>query len=245
MKRFKIIPVIDILNSKAVHAIKGERGNYKPLKSHIFESTNPLDIIQILYNNYDFNDFYIADLDSILKKKPNYQLYESILDIPDIRVIIDPGVVNLEDVLKFSNLNFRALILGLETIENLEVINKSLKILSSKKVIVSVDMYKSKILSTVKELRNQDPKKVIKFIEELGVKELILLDLYRVGQKLGGIPQLYLDIVQNYDGSIYVGGGIKNFNDILRYKENNFSGVLIATALYDGTINIEKLRTFN
>ena len=32
MKKFKIIPVIDILNSEVVHAVKGEREKYKPLK---------------------------------------------------------------------------------------------------------------------------------------------------------------------------------------------------------------------
>ena len=35
MNNFKIIPVIDILNSKAVHAKKGERTKYKTLKSNL------------------------------------------------------------------------------------------------------------------------------------------------------------------------------------------------------------------
>ena len=51
-----------------------------------------------------------------------------------------------------------------------------------------------------------------------------------------------MDILHNFNGDILVGGGIKNFKDILDYKEKNFSGVLIATALYDGTIDIKKLR---
>ncbi|MBA7635504.1 hypothetical protein ES703_43108 [subsurface metagenome] len=42
-----------------------------------------------------------------------------------------------------------------------------------------------------------------------------------------------------------MGGGIKNYTDILNIKEQNFSGVLIATALYDGTIEIENLRYFD
>ncbi|MFX1386695.1 MAG: hypothetical protein ACFE9M_05715 [Promethearchaeota archaeon] len=37
---------------------------------------------------------------------------------------------------------------------------------------------------------------------------------------------------------------MKNYKDILDYKKQNFSGVLIATALYDGTIDIKKLRSF-
>ncbi len=244
MRSFKIIPVIDILNSKAVHAIKGERVNYKPLKSHLFKSSNPIEIIKVLNHKYSFNEFYIADLDSILKKKPNFRILKKILDIASIKVIIDPGIVNLKDILQFSKIKFKGLILGLETIKNIEIISQSLKVMGQNKVIVSFDMYKGEILSNAKDLKNQNPLKLIKKIETLGIKELILLDLYRVGQKLGGIPRLYTEIMQNYNGRIFVGGGIKNYNDILDYKEQNFSGVLIATALYDGTINIEKLRKF-
>ena len=244
MNSFKIIPVIDILNSKAVHAIKGERNKYKPLKSPFFKSTNPIKIIKLFHNKYNFNEFYIADLDSILKKKPNFRILKKILNITNMNLIIDPGIVNFEDVLKFSKYKFKALILGLETIKNIDIISQSLKILGPNKVIVSIDMFKGAIISNDKELTNQDPLTVIKKIQTLGVKEIILLDLYRVGQKLGGIPCLYTEVLLNYSGSIYVGGGIKNFNDLLLYKEQQFSGVLLATALYDGTINIEKIRIF-
>ena len=48
MKKFKIIPVIDILNSKAVHAVKGEREKYKPLKTVLIKSTDPVEITKQL-----------------------------------------------------------------------------------------------------------------------------------------------------------------------------------------------------
>jgi len=245
MKRFKIIPVIDILNSKAVHAIKGERDNYKPLESYLFESTDPIEIIKVLSNNYDFNEFYIADLDSILKKKLNTEFLTQINALENIKIIIDPGIVSVEQTVKLSSFKLKSLILGLETIKNFQVISQSLKILGNNKVIVSLDMYKGKILSNIEKIKNLNPIQVAKKIEMLGVKELILLDLYRVGLKLGGIPQLYTDILHNFIGNLYVGGGIKNLEDITHYKENGFSGALIATALYDGTINIEKLKVIN
>lgn len=241
-KSFKIIPVIDILNSRAVHAIKGERANYKPLKSILFKSTNPIKIIQILKDDHDFNEFYIADLDAIVRKKPNFRIIKEIIEISGIDVMIDPGIVNLEDILNYSKYEFNNLILGLETIKSLKVINEGLKFLGQNKLIISIDMYKGKVLSNTEEFKNQKPITVVKKIETIGIKELILLDLYRVGQKIGGIPPLFLELSNAFNGNIIVGGGIKNHKDIIRYKEQNFSGVLIATALYDGTINIEKVR---
>jgi len=245
MKRFKIIPVIDILNSKAVHAKKGERTKYKPLKSYLFQSSNPVEIIRILRKKYNFELFYIADLDSIIKKAPNFQILKEISKISNIDFILDPGIVDLEDISNFLRFRIKNLIIGLETIKNFKTIIQSLQILNQNNIIISIDMYNGQILSNAKDIKTQSPIKLIKKIESLGIKKIILLDLFRVGQKIGGIPQLYLDILHNFNGDVYVGGGIKNYTDILNIKEQNFSGVLIATALYDGTIEIENLRYFD
>lgn len=239
---FRIIPVIDILNSKAVHAIKGERTKYKPLISELFKSSDPIEIIKILNHRYNFKEIYLADLDAIIKKKPNYEIISKITKFQNFKIILDPGIVKSEDILKFSRFKLKKLILGLETINSFEVIRDSLKIFGIDKIVISVDMFKGKIITKIRDLKNESLLNTILKLKNLGVGELILLDLFRVGQKLGGIPQSYLKIREAFDGDILVGGGIKNFNDLLNYNRENFSGVLLATALYDGSINIEKLK---
>ena len=92
MSKFRIIPVLDILNAKAVHAKKGKREMYKPLNLKMVKSSDPIEIIEILHHNYDFSEFYLADLDAILKNKPNFELISNILKIPDIKIMIDPGI---------------------------------------------------------------------------------------------------------------------------------------------------------
>ena len=98
MNRFRIIPVIDILNSQAVHAIKGEREKYKPLKSVIINGSNPTRLALNLKNEYLFNELYIADLDAILQSKPNITILSKILDISGVEIMIDPGIKTKEDV---------------------------------------------------------------------------------------------------------------------------------------------------
>ncbi|MHA1294135.1 MAG: HisA/HisF-related TIM barrel protein [Promethearchaeota archaeon] len=239
---FRVIPVIDILNSKAVHAIKGERTKYQPLRSKLFNSSNPYKIIKILHQNLYFNEFYIADLDSIIYKYSNFEILAKISDINEIKIILDPGIVDIKDISRYSHLNLHKLILGLETIKNLEVLKKIINILGSNQVIVSIDMFKGKIISKIKEINKQNPFNIIPILNNLKVKEIILLDLFRVGQKLGGVPPLYIKINKLFKNKVLVGGGIKNISDILEYYKNHFSGVLIATALYDGTIKIEEIR---
>ncbi|MFX1380027.1 MAG: HisA/HisF-related TIM barrel protein [Promethearchaeota archaeon] len=243
MKTFRIIPVIDILNSSAVHAKRGDRTQYKPLKFNLFQSPNPIEIIRTIKNTFNLYEFYIADLDSITNKTPNFNILKEILNISKIEIILDPGIVDLEEIGLFKDLKIKSLILGLETVKSLKIISQSLNILNQDNIIVSIDMYNGHILSNAKDIKNQNPITIIKKIESLGIKKILLLDLFRVGQKFGGIPSLYLEILNNFEGDIFVGGGVKDFNDVLDYREHNFSGVLIATALYDGTINVEKLRS--
>ncbi|MFX1312518.1 MAG: HisA/HisF-related TIM barrel protein, partial [Promethearchaeota archaeon] len=152
------------------------------------------------------------------------------------------GIVNFHDISVFSKYRFNKLIIGLETINNIDIIHKSLSLLGRSRIILSIDMYKGKVISKLEDFQNKDPVRIIDKISNLGVKNIILLDLFRVGQKFGGIPLLFSKIVSLFEGNVFVGGGIKNQEDLFSYKEHNFSGVLIATALYDGTINIKKVR---
>jgi phosphoribosylformimino-5-aminoimidazole carboxamide ribotide isomerase len=245
MKKFKIIPVIDILNSEVVHAVKGERDKYQPLKSVLIKNSDPIQIIKKINKDTSILEVYIADLDAIIRREPNFSLLAEILKIPQIKVIIDPGIISIENILEYSKYKLDSLILGLETLQNLKVISDCLEIIGSKKTIVSIDMYKETIQTNVKEIKNQNPINIIRIIEDLGVEIIILLDLYKVGQKLGGISPLYLEIKRLFNGKVLAGGGIRDFKDIELYKQHGFSGVLIGTALHDGTIEIEKLRKYS
>ena len=244
MNKFRIIPVIDILNSQAVHAIKGEREKYKPLKSVLINDSNPTRIALKLKNKYLFNEFYIADLDAILQKKPNITIISKILDIPGVEIMIDPGIKTKKNAEKYFKLNLKSLILGLETLRDLKVIMECLELFDTNKIVVSIDMYNEVIQTNIDEFKNQDIPEIVRKIEDLGVVNIILLDLFKVGQKMGGISALYLKIREQFNGEILIGGGIKDLQDIKDYKSNNFSGVLIGTALHDGSIKTEELRNF-
>ncbi|TXT66504.1 MAG: 1-(5-phosphoribosyl)-5-[(5-phosphoribosylamino)methylideneamino] imidazole-4-carboxamide isomerase [Promethearchaeota archaeon] len=246
MTSFKIIPVIDVLKSKAVHAVGGERSKYTPIKSPLFKNPDPFQMIMKLVRTFNFSTFYIADLDSIQFEKPNHSLYSKILEHHiDVTILLDPGIKNEVDFTKFPNTPHLKLILGLETIESLDIIKKAIKYFGKNRILISLDMYKGHILSKSESLKKLSPLDFIKESDKWDINELILLDLFRVGQKIGGIPPLYDEINKNFNGRVLVGGGIKNVQDLLMYKRNNFTGVLIATALYDGSItkkDIESLR---
>ncbi|MFW9928874.1 MAG: HisA/HisF-related TIM barrel protein [Candidatus Thorarchaeota archaeon] len=244
MQNFKVIPVIDILNSKAVHALKGERDKYKPLKTYLSESDQPIEIIRKLKHEFKFSTFYIADLDAITKKKPNLKFISEVSKMKGVEIMIDLGITHYEDLLKFKDYSLDYLIIGLETLGSMEILNEIVNSLGDRAIIFSLDMYNEKLITGINTLKKKTPLTIVNEIQDFGISQIILLDLYKVGQKLGGLSSLYLEIRKQFDGKIYVGGGIKNYQDIEMYFNYHFSGVLIGTALYDGSIDPHKLSEF-
>ncbi|TFG22983.1 MAG: hypothetical protein EU532_13875, partial [Promethearchaeota archaeon] len=161
MKTFKILPVLDLLNGIVVHAIKGERKDYKPLESHLFKKPDPNLIINLLYDKYKFNEFYVADLNAIMERKPNYATFFEILKRSKTSILLDPGIRTLEDVIEFSSIGIKNLVLGLETLGDIDVILDTIQLKSLKTVFVSIDMYSEKILTRVREYQNETVLNVI------------------------------------------------------------------------------------
>ncbi len=74
----EIIPVIDILDGKVVHAVKGERNKYRPVKSILTKSPHPLDVAKVFKEKLGLTKLYIADINSILEKGNNFRYIEEI-----------------------------------------------------------------------------------------------------------------------------------------------------------------------
>ena len=248
MTEFRIIPVLDLLTLPgakkpvSVHAIRGRRDEYKPLQSNLFPSSNPLHIIEILSGRHSFAEIYVADLDAILREEPNLELLTKISGLASSGILLDPGIKNMENLKQYMDLDLGSLILGLETLDNLRVIERALDMLGQDHLTLSVDLFKDQLLTRIPSLEGCAPMELVIKIQNMGIKEIILLDLDRVGSKKGGIPETFLRIRDTFPDRILIGGGTKNAADLREYKDAGFSGVLIATALYDESIPLDVIK---
>ena len=77
---------------------------------------------------------------------------------------------------------------------------------------------------------------------ELWPQRLIVMMLHRVGSNKG-IDTEQLNAVQSMgiDKEIYSAGGVRNIKDLLKLKQNRIKGVLLASALHNGSIAKEEL----
>jgi phosphoribosylformimino-5-aminoimidazole carboxamide ribotide isomerase len=84
--------------------------------------------------------------------------------------------------------------------------------------------------------------KLVSKLEKIGVCELIVLDLARVGSGEGVDMALIEKLQREMKIKVDVGGGIRDIEDLVALKLLGVNGVLFATALHTGKINIDQLR---
>ncbi|WP_310572585.1 HisA/HisF-related TIM barrel protein [Methanococcus voltae] len=236
----EIIPVLDVLEENAVHGKSGNRESYFPVKSVICNSSNPVDLSNA-YISYGVEKVYIADLNAIIAKNKNemtgkFLNIDSEKNLEIIRKIecdkiIDFGISTLLDYEYYKSFDFKnaKLIIGTETLVDLELINK-------KDVILSLDFKNGELLS-----KGYNFEELIEKLNQNPDIPVIVLDISSVGTLKGLNYPLIEKVVKSIKNKVYVGGGVKNISDIDKCKFLEVSGVLIGTSLHNGTLNLKNL----
>ena len=237
----KIIPVIDILNSEVVHAVRGKRSEYKPLESILFKSTEPVEAAKA-FKTLGFNELYMADLDAIIDCSTNFQTLKRITDETGLNLMVDAGVTNIQRAKKLLTSGVSKLIVGTETLQTKNFVADAVKLFGSDRVVVSLDLKGNKILVKLGFDGCSDPMCLLKEFKKMGVSQVIVLDLTRVGSGEGVNVDFLKSVIAEVGVEVYVGGGVRDINDLIELKNIGASGALVATALHTGKISIDALK---
>jgi phosphoribosylformimino-5-aminoimidazole carboxamide ribotide isomerase len=237
----KVIPVIDILNGVVVHAVRGRRSEYHPLKSVLCDSAKPLAVASS-FKRCGFEELYVADLDAIMNYGENFSVIEEIAEKTGLRLMFDAGVSDLNQAQQVFWYKVSKVIVGTETLPDLGFVKQAVDTFGSDRVVVSLDLKAGKALSKLESLRSMSALELASKLEEVGVGELIVLDLARVGSG-EGVDFAFLErLLERVNLRVLVGGGIRDLNDLLALKTLGAAGVLLATALHSGKISVAELQ---
>ncbi|MDR2719466.1 MAG: hisA/hisF family protein [Nitrososphaerota archaeon] len=239
----KVIPVIDVLNGVVVHAVRGNRKEYQPLKS-VFTSSVDSVAVAADFKLQGFSELYLADLDAILGKMPNFDLYARIAQM-GFNLMVDAGVTDIGIVKKLGDCGVSKIIIGTETLQSVDFVKEAVHQVGSNGIIVSLDLKGGKVLTKSGFDGSTDIFELLKLFRGMGVSEFILLDLARVGSGEGVDVELLrkvLVVLGDVGGGVYVGGGVCGVDDLLELKGLGVFGVLFASALHLGRIGVKDLK---
>ena len=114
---FQVIPVIDLLNGQAVHAVGGQRAYYQRIESVLHDSCDPIRLATAIRDELGLETLYIADLDAIEGGAPSIEIHRKIIASRS-HLWIDAGIRDFESVtplLAFDR-SLCAIVAGLETV---------------------------------------------------------------------------------------------------------------------------------
>jgi phosphoribosylformimino-5-aminoimidazole carboxamide ribotide isomerase len=223
---------MDIFNRSVVLAKGGVREKYLPVSdsSIICNDSDPLNIVEFLQPR----EVYIADL-NLLQGKGSREINEELIREVNLRAntMLDSGISSMEEVDKALSIAGTAVI-GTET-GKLSVI-KNAAFGNPERISVSIDMKHGKVLK-------KDPKipeglfDFVKILNDFPLKDLIFLNLDRIGTASGFDSEFLRTLVEYSRHSVLLAGGIRDMEDLLTLERLGIKGALIATSVHSGMIS--------
>ncbi len=238
----RVVPVLDLKNGCAVHAVAGRRSEYRIVQSVHGSGQAPVLLAQALMRSINTHDLYVADLDAILERGNNDQTVRA-LAAAGARVWLDRGIRSEDDLSRALATGAHALILALETAPPAKVVARWLR--SGRRlppVILSIDMLDGRLVADDFS-QTGDVDEVVKQAVALGICRILLLDLQSVGRASGPTVLEFGRRIRRLWPELWIcgGGGVRNVDDLLAAQRAGFDAYLVATALHTGKVDRHSL----
>jgi phosphoribosylformimino-5-aminoimidazole carboxamide ribotide isomerase len=254
----RIVPVLDVMAGQVVRGIAGQRELYRPWRSPLVGSSEPLDVARAFRDRFGLSEIYVADLDAILGKSPNLPLLRSLHD-DGFRLWVDAGIRTAGDVVPLRQAGVARVVAGLETLAGPEVLAAivaddvvfSLDLKGGEPIvgsdrfgraegfIPSGNLQSLRISGGDKTLRSSKAIEIARHAVDVGVTRILVLDLSRVGVGSGtGTEDLIANLRHEFPRlEVTAGGGVRGREDLDRLAQLGADAVLVASALHDGRLS--------
>ena len=91
----QLIPVIDLMQGRAVRAVRGDRQSYRPIVSQLCTGSDPVAVARALCAHCASDTLYVADLDAIVHQRPQADVLCALLQaLPGLTLWLDAGFAN-------------------------------------------------------------------------------------------------------------------------------------------------------
>jgi phosphoribosylformimino-5-aminoimidazole carboxamide ribotide isomerase len=236
----RVIPVIDLKSAAAVHAVRGERERYRPLRSEIVAGSDPVQISRSVREALGLDELYVADLDAIAGGPAHLETIAALAR--EARVMVDAGVTGVAEARRLLELGAARVVIGTETLVQ-AALQRLRAELADAPLVLSVDQRAGRVLSPDPELARLGAAEALARLGSAGVREVIVLDLARVGSGTGPDVALLRELAARFpEVELLAGGGVRDVADLCALAEAGAAGALVATALHSGAIGRDELR---
>lgn len=236
----KVIPVMDLKSGAAVHAVRGERERYRPLRSRLVRSSDPLRVARAYRAALGFDELYVADLDAIEGRPGHPDVLAAIAR--EARVWVDAGVSQVTGVRALLERGAARVVIGTETLSDKAALERLRVGLPDAPLVLSLDLRERRVLSPDPALAGLAAADALARLRSSRVREVIVLDLSRVAAEAGPDVALVRELRARFpELELLAGGGVRDLADLRALAKAGAAGALVATALHGGAIGPAEL----
>jgi HisA/HisF family protein len=230
----RIVPVLDLKGGIVVHARRGQRADYAPLRSSLVEGCQPVVVARALCAVCRTTDLYVADLDALAGHPVDGSTLRGLAAVADPWV--DAGAVTSDRAAALARAGVARNVIGTESIDSDFLTGRAFTA-DTPQLVLSVDLRDGSLISRDPELLGRAPAAVVPVALALRVRELLVIDLALVGSgsgpPLAAVAELSAALP---DVAIYAGGGVRDDADLRALESAGAAGALVATALHEGRL---------
>lgn len=230
----KVIPAIDIIDGKAVRLFQGDYSKTDYIGEDVLNLAK-----SSVENGADL--IHLVDLDGAkIGRLVNKEIILEIVKTLNIDVEVGGGIRNYEDIEALIKGGVARVILGTVAIENKSLLEKVVKDFGDK-IAVAVD-FKDGYIRTKGWINKSDVYYIdlIKELEEIGVKNIIVTDISKDGTLEGSNVDIIKNISEMTNIDVTASGGVKDIKDIIALKSLDIYGCIVGKAIYSKTVDLEE-----
>jgi phosphoribosylformimino-5-aminoimidazole carboxamide ribotide isomerase len=238
-----LIPVIDLKNGQVVRGMAGHRRDYAINTSVLTSSADPVATCEALVANYRTRTIYIADLDGIERGEIHEDSLRALAGC-GVQLAVDAGTSSVSQAERLLSLGIAKVIIGLETLPDLDRTGELVRALGPERALFSLDLQNGHPLGAASH--KKAALEVVSEVVELGVRQIIVLDLASIGMSRGVPTGPLCHSIKNRwpDVIVWTGGGVRSLADLHRLALCRVDGVMAASALHRGDITPSDWETF-
>lgn len=225
----RIVPVIDLMGGRVVHARGGRRETYRPIESALTGSSEPAAVVEALLALHPFDALYVADLNAIAGEGHHLRVLEDLKGrFPGLALWVDSGLATVAACTAWLARGLGDLVLGSESQEDTAVLARLSGSEEGRRLLLSLDFQGERFLGPAALLN--DPRH--------WPHRVIVMTLGRVGGTAGPDVQRLRALRGSHpERQFYAAGGVRHAEDLRDLASAGAAGALVASALHDGRLD--------
>ncbi len=246
MPALRVIPVLDLKGGVAVHAVRGERHAYAPVRSVLAASSDPVELARAFRARLGCEACYVADLDAIARVGEHGATVRAIAAV-GLSVWLDAGVATADDARRAVSCGAARVIVGTETLRDvgdLPAIADAAGAASQGRAdcILSLDHREGRLLGGSPAVSAAGALGIAVAAWSAGIRAFIVLDLARVGARAGPETEPARRLRARLpEAEVVLGGGVRGADDLSALAAAGYHAALIGTALHTGVLGADDL----